>query len=126
MRKIRPFFPVHAFGLVALSLFFHQTPTFEAGAAAEEAPDARRAAVEVAEVVLQAHFEVTSVVEVVAGEGALEAEDVRGTFGGVELKVDVKRQRALARVTGKEGEREFLILLKRLPKKAQDKKPMIA
>ena len=123
MRKTSLLIPVHVLGLAALSVFFHPPSAFEAAQAeptgAEAALDAREAAVHVAEVVLQAHFEVTSVVEVVAGERVLQEEDVRGTFGDVELRVDVRRQRALARVTGGGSEHAFLMLLKRVPKRKQ-------
>ena len=125
MRKTSLLIPVHVLGLAALSVFFHPPSAFEAaqaeptGVKAEAALDARETAVHVAEVVLQAHFEVTSVVEVVAGERVLQEEDVRGTFGDVELRVDVRRQRALARVTGGGSEHAFLMLLKRVPKRKQ-------
>lgn len=132
MRKTSLLVPIHVLGLMALSLFFRQMPAFEAARVgskavkAEEALSAREAALQVAEAVLQTHFEVISVVEVVPGEQALQEEDVRGTFGDVELRVDVKRQRALARVAGEDGEHEFLMLLKRLPQKKPKQKTLIA
>lgn len=131
MPKTSLLIPIHVLGLAALSLFFRPAAVFELEetaprATAAEAADARETVVRVAEMVLQAHFKVTSVVEVVPGEQALRNEDVSGTFGEVRLKVDVKQQRALARITLEGGDRAFLMLLKRQAKKAPKPKTYAA
>ena len=125
MRKAILIVFVCALSVGSFGFFFHQGPRITAEyvtqAAAEE-PSPRQMAVRVAEIVLHTHFEITSVIEVVEGEQTLHHEDVSGVFGDVELRVDVERQRALAQVTSAEGEHEFLLLLKRQPKKEKKRK----
>ena len=127
MRKLILILSVLALSLGSFGLFFHQGPRIAAEYAVSkpvkvEEPNPREMATRVAEVVLHTHFEITSVIEVVEGEQTLHHEDVSGVFGDVELRVDVERERALAYVTNEEGEYEFLLLLKRQPKKEKKRK----
>ena len=127
MRKAILIFSVLALSVSSFGLFFYQGPRLVAeyaapAAAKVEEPNPRQMATRVAEVVLHTHFEITSVIKVAEGEQTLHHEDVSGVFGDVELKVDVEQQRALAYVTNAEGEHEFLLLLKRQPKKAKKRK----